>query len=178
MFRSRMSDFEIKLFFLFLLFFFFFFPHRTSALFQPFFFCQVSTSRYHPINQYVLLKAMCYLIIILYLKDEWNKETLQANRIFYCIFYNHKGITWPLVSFAHIKLYSKAVLKLAVAHPLGIFLLSVSPQIEKHVQSYFVICRPSLPFDCEYSYQIQKYFVSLNLLLALTCYFLINKLAS
>lgn len=175
MFCPRMSDFEIKL------------PpprththtqsDRTFALFQSFFFCQVSTSRYHP-NHYVLLKAMCYLIIILYLKDEWNKETSQANRIFYCTFCNHKGITWPLVSFAHIKLHSEAVLKLAVAHPLGIFLLSVSPQIGKHVQSYFVICRASLPFDCEYSYQIQKHFVALNLRLALTCFFLINNLAS
>lgn len=47
-----------------------------------FFFYQVSSSRYHSRNQCIPLKAMCHLIIILYLKDLWNKETLQANRIF------------------------------------------------------------------------------------------------
>lgn len=76
LFHPKMSDLAIKLFLLN-------FCVRSFSLFLPFFFFyQVSSSRYHSRNQCIPLKAMCHLIIILCLKDLWNKETLQANRIF------------------------------------------------------------------------------------------------
>lgn len=74
-FHPKISDLAIKLFLLG-------FVSDLLLYFCLFFFYQVSSSRYHSRNQCILLKAMCHLIIILYLKDLWNKETLQANRIF------------------------------------------------------------------------------------------------
>lgn len=80
-FHPKMSDLAIKLFLMGFCF-------RSFALFLVVFrFCfffsyQISSRRYHSRNQCIPLKAMCHLIIILYLKDLWNKETLQANRIF------------------------------------------------------------------------------------------------
>lgn len=97
-----MSDLAINLFLLGFCF-------RSFALFLSFFFYQVSSRRYHSRNQCIPLKAMCHLIIILYLKDLWNKETLQANRIFTIYSLTIRGLL-DLLCLLHT---SNSVLKLS-----------------------------------------------------------------